>query len=635
MPTATAAPVPDPPTPTPPPSAFSDWEALLALYEATDGRNWENNDHWLTGADLGEWHGVTTDANGRVTGLDFFGNGMDGELPPELGNLTNLVVLRIGNDRALTGQIPPELGNLTNLEVLEFTLNSLGGEIPPELGQLSNLRELTIRKNKVTGRIPPELGNLANLEKLDLYINLLLGPIPPELGKLTALRELNLGRNYLRGPIPAEFGNLANLEELSIILTKLTGELPPELGGMVSLRKMELNGNEITGPIPPELGQLANVEELILSGNQLNGEIPAELGQLASVEDINLSGNQLNGEIPAELGNLTRVRSLKLRRNYLSGQIPAELGNAPRLLELSLNGNQLSGCIPDTLRLQHYLAEDLGLEFCDPPVIAADAGEKDRADYFGLNTSYVDPLLAAMLYAASAGREVPDTVRVVMAYDTEGPDGALLEEYLQANGGANEGHYDGFLPVWAPVVWTVPTGLVPSIVCRSDVSYVALPKGDGSFSPEDQEQPYPNLVAVLNDVILAHQAGMPENQAALYAFAVIGSSVAVGMHAPDVETADAIRAWLAERDIYAPLNEYHTDIVTALIPAGQMLPLAEQFPNTYMEAMDRQGLPLLRAQWPIETLHFEKAIAQQFLDPDAGTGEEGAGGGLAPCSTSQ
>ena len=42
----------------------SDRDALVALYNATDGANWKNSENWLSDAPIGEWHGVTTDTNG-------------------------------------------------------------------------------------------------------------------------------------------------------------------------------------------------------------------------------------------------------------------------------------------------------------------------------------------------------------------------------------------------------------------------------------------------------------------------------------------------------------------------------------------------------------------------------------------
>ena len=95
-PTATAIPTDGgtaaTPTVTP---ANVDREALIALYEATGGPNWNNNENWLSPVKIGEWYGVTTDANGRVIALNLGGNNLIGELPSELGSLATLEELYI------------------------------------------------------------------------------------------------------------------------------------------------------------------------------------------------------------------------------------------------------------------------------------------------------------------------------------------------------------------------------------------------------------------------------------------------------------------------------------------------------------------------------------------------------------
>ena len=92
----------------------TDRAALAALYNATDGANWLNNRNWLSIGPMGEWHGVTTDSDGRVTHLDLRHNQLTGEIPEELGNLSNLTGLDLRHNQ-LTGEIPEELGSLTNL----------------------------------------------------------------------------------------------------------------------------------------------------------------------------------------------------------------------------------------------------------------------------------------------------------------------------------------------------------------------------------------------------------------------------------------------------------------------------------------------------------------------------------------
>ena len=47
----------------------------------------------------------------------------------------------------------------------------MSGAIPPELGNLVNLRILYLRENRLSGALPPELGNLTSLTLLGLEQN--------------------------------------------------------------------------------------------------------------------------------------------------------------------------------------------------------------------------------------------------------------------------------------------------------------------------------------------------------------------------------------------------------------------------------------------------------------------------------
>jgi len=89
------------------------------------------------------------------------------------------------------------------------------GPIPPEIGQLTNLVYIKLIK-KFSGSIPPEIGQLTNLTYLNLASNDLSGPIPKEIGQLTNLTYLNLGYNDLSGPIPKEIGELINFGNMLV-----------------------------------------------------------------------------------------------------------------------------------------------------------------------------------------------------------------------------------------------------------------------------------------------------------------------------------------------------------------------------------------------------------------------------------
>ena len=136
-------------------SVETDREALVALYNATDGENWNQSDNWLSDAPLGEWKGVLTDDR-RVVVLYLGDNGLTGEIPPELGSLSNLTALSLYHN-ALSGAIPAELGSLSNLAELDLRNNALSGAIPAELGSLSNLTNLRLLSNDLSGCVPSSL----------------------------------------------------------------------------------------------------------------------------------------------------------------------------------------------------------------------------------------------------------------------------------------------------------------------------------------------------------------------------------------------------------------------------------------------------------------------------------------------
>ena len=265
----------------------ADRAALVALYNATGGANWTNNTNWLSNEPLSEWHRVETDEDGRVTALRLVANGLSGEIPAELENLTNLQVLSLSTN-TLSGEIPAELGNLTNLQILSLSANELSGEIPEELANLANLRRLDLFQNGLSGEIPAELGNLANLEWLYLHSNELSGEIPAELGDLANLQYLYLSENELSGEIPAELGNLTNLQLLYLDSNKLSGKIPARLGNLTNLEDLFLNRNELSGPLPLTLSALSQL--LVLDIRETTLCAPVNTAFQAWLATINFQG---------------------------------------------------------------------------------------------------------------------------------------------------------------------------------------------------------------------------------------------------------------------------------------------------------------------------------------------------------
>ena len=225
VPTASATPTS---TPVRQPTGDPQREALIALYNATDGQNWLVKHGWLTDAPIRDWYGVKVDDEGHVVGLTLSGNRLSGEIPPELSSLVNLRVLALQGNQ-LYGAIPPELGGIFGLTWLWLDDNRLTGNIPSELGSLPYLTWLALDRNQLTGEIPPEFGNLGNLV------------------------ELYLRRNQLTGAIPPDLGNLGNLQVMSLSDNRLSGEIPPELSSLPDSTRLFLGGNQLSGCVPAGL----------------------------------------------------------------------------------------------------------------------------------------------------------------------------------------------------------------------------------------------------------------------------------------------------------------------------------------------------------------------------------------------
>ena len=164
-------------------------EVLLQLYAETGGPagTWRETINWGSNQPLAEWFGVFVDAAGHVESLILAGNGLQGPLPADLGELPGMRTLDLYGNRLL-------------------------GTIPATLGKLNQLTFLDLSHNALTGPIPATLAELARLRVLQLDHNQLVGPVPAALGELPALETLRLGENRLAGPFPVSWQRIAHLE---------------------------------------------------------------------------------------------------------------------------------------------------------------------------------------------------------------------------------------------------------------------------------------------------------------------------------------------------------------------------------------------------------------------------------------
>ncbi len=250
--------------------------ALMAIFNALDGPNWESHGYWGTEAPVTRWQKVMCDENGHVVSLNLNDPGIKGSLPPEIGNLPYLTDLNMGGpyvDCHFTGSLPEEIGNLTNLKRLQMDNCPFEGRLPESLGNLSNLERLYITycEKLAPGPIPSWIGNLTKLKVLQIYGHNFTGQLPESIGNLTNLEHLDIKHCSLDSTVPASFGNLRNLKFL----------------------RMSENGN-LHGPIPASLSNLPEWWRLwpgVVYGNRfsqqdiVDSNLPAPKGQKLTASD--------------------------------------------------------------------------------------------------------------------------------------------------------------------------------------------------------------------------------------------------------------------------------------------------------------------------------------------------------------
>lgn len=75
-------------------------QALVAIFESLGGLKWKDKTRWCSSEPIGRWKGVHLDPKTkRVNKIILAENELEGEIPEEIGNLTELIELDLRSNR--------------------------------------------------------------------------------------------------------------------------------------------------------------------------------------------------------------------------------------------------------------------------------------------------------------------------------------------------------------------------------------------------------------------------------------------------------------------------------------------------------------------------------------------------------
>ncbi|GMN51069.1 hypothetical protein TIFTF001_020229 [Ficus carica] len=362
---------------------------------------------WFDGEDCCKWDGVDCDnITGHVKELNLNDGSLKGKISPSLLSLKHLSHLDLSNNYFWGSQIPKFIGSLVSLRYLDLSGSSFEGIVPHQLGNLSTLRLLHLGQSsrlyvenlhwlsglssleylnmnyvnlskasdhwlRTINMLPSLLNlhlsfcelshihplsyvNFTYLAILDMSDNQFHSTIPDWVFSLTNLVSLDLSQSKFLGSFSNVSCSLTSLITLSASSNKLNSTIPRCLCRSASLVRLDLDDNALEGKIPKFMGNLCNLETVSLQSNKLVGTVTEVFesfsGCLASsLKSLNLGENSFTGHIPEQIGEFKNLVEISLQNNKISGPIPVSLGKLSRLTTLDFSDNQLNGSLPEIL----------------------------------------------------------------------------------------------------------------------------------------------------------------------------------------------------------------------------------------------------------------------------------------------
>ena len=294
--------------------------------------------------------------------LDLAFNRLSGTIPGEIfPKMKSLVKIQLccQMGEGLSGGLPKDVGNLTELQVISLGQNQINGSIPQSIGRLTKLWFLDLETANLSGGFE-NLFNVSSLRYLHLSLAGLHGTLPDEFGLFfPAMKQCLLSGNHFTGNIPSTIGNMTDLQHLHFAKNDFSGQIPKSIGAIPGLQVADFSENNFISLQAGTTFASKSLEVLLLGGNpkltvNFNNLLDSLKPTNTSLRILNVSDCNMFGRISTKLWNFRNLISVDLKNNSLNGELPTPTDNFFMfLLHLDVSANNLSGQIPSQIaRLQ-------------------------------------------------------------------------------------------------------------------------------------------------------------------------------------------------------------------------------------------------------------------------------------------
>ncbi|XVE72006.1 hypothetical protein DITRI_Ditri11bG0003900 [Diplodiscus trichospermus] len=252
--------------------------------------------------------------------------------------------IQIGHQN-LQGTLPSDLQNLTELKRLELQWNNISGPLP-SLNGLSSLQVVMLGNNRFTSFPTDFFSGLSSLQSVEIDNNPFSAwEIPQSLKNASALQNFSANSANITGKIPDVFGpdEFPGLTILHLAFNSLEGELPSSFSGS-PIQSLWVNGQESNGKLTGSIAVIQNMtslKEVWLHSNSFSGPLP-DFSGLKDLQSLSLRDNSFTGPVPVSLMKLDSLETVNLTNNLLQGPMP-EFKNS---VSLDMVKDSNSFCLP-------------------------------------------------------------------------------------------------------------------------------------------------------------------------------------------------------------------------------------------------------------------------------------------------